>query len=197
MESFFFYLFSSLTLLSALMVIVVRNPVYSLLFLMLMFCNASGLLILLGADFLALIFLMVYVGAIAVLFLFVIMMLNIKLIEWNEFLFRYLPIGGFLWLILLLELYWVLHEDFQPSSSLQMPTLINWPSLLDSLTNIEVIGHLTYTVFSFPFILASLILLTAMIGAIVLTMYSRSNIKRQSILEQTKRVSVGSLRFVK
>jgi NADH-quinone oxidoreductase subunit J len=197
MENLFFYFFSFFTLVSALMVIAVRNPVHSVLFLMLVFCNASGILILLGSDFLAFIFLMVYVGAIAVLFLFVIMMLNIKMIEWNEFLFRYLPIGGLLWATLILETYWLLKKDFVSGPVLHSPVFVNWPSLLDSITSIEVIGNLTFTVFSFPFIISSLVLLIAMVGAIVLTMYSRSNLKRQSILEQTKRLSVDALRYVK
>lgn len=196
MESIFFNLFSILLLLSALAVIFVKNPVHSVLFLMLVFVNASGLLILLGTDFLALIFIMVYVGAIAVLFLFVIMMLNIKMIEWTEFLYRYLPMGVLLWVMLIIELYWLFQKDFGVFSKWMIkPELFNWLDAIAFQNTLQVIGNLTYTVFSFEFVLASLVLLVAMVGAIVLTMYSRSNLRRQSIIEQTKQDSLNALRF--
>jgi len=109
-----FYLFSSIALISGVMVITARNPVHSVLFLILVFCNAAGLLILLELDFFAMIFLVVYVGAIAVLFLFVVMMLNIKLAEVNENILRYLPIGGLIGILFLFEILVVVDNDFIP-----------------------------------------------------------------------------------
>ena len=109
-----FYLFSSITLVSGVMVITARNPVHSVLFLILVFCNAAGLLILLNLDFFAMIFLVVYVGAIAVLFLFVVMMLNIKLAEINENLLRYLPVGGLIGILFLFEILVVIDNDLIP-----------------------------------------------------------------------------------
>ena len=109
-----FYLFSSVAILSGIMVIRARNPVHSVLFLIFVFCNVAGLLILLGLDFFAMIFLVVYVGAIAVLFLFVVMMLNIKLVEINENILRYLPIGGLIGLIFLFEIFLIVDSDLIP-----------------------------------------------------------------------------------
>ena len=113
-ESSLFYFFSTLSILSGIMVIRAKNPVHSVLFLILVFCNVSGLLILLGLDFFAMVFLVVYVGAIAVLFLFVVMMLNIKLVEINENILRYLPIGGLIGLIFLFEIFLIIDSDLIP-----------------------------------------------------------------------------------
>lgn len=113
-ENFLFYFFSSLALASGIMVIRSKNPVHSVLFLILVFCNAAGLLILLDLDFFAMIFLVVYVGAIAVLFLFVVMMLHIKLTEMNENILRYLPVGGIIGIIFLIEVLLVVENDFIP-----------------------------------------------------------------------------------
>ena len=195
-----FYLFSSMTLLSGVMVIQARNPVHSVLFLILVFFNAAGLLVLLGLDFFAMIFLVVYVGAIAVLFLFVVMMLNIKTIEWHEFLFRYLPIGILLWFFLVFEIHWVINNTLVPSPEFSnVPVYINWIKELHYLTNIEVIGNIMYTVYALPFILASLVLLVAMVGAIVLTMYKRKSAyasKKQLIYKQVARNFENVLAFV-
>ena len=122
-DTFLFYIFSSIALISGVMVIRSKNPVHSVLFLILVFCNAAGLLILLDLDFFAMIFLVVYVGAIAVLFLFVVMMLNIKLAEINENILRYFPIGGLIGLIFLFEVLLVVDNDLIPvlsTSSLYM-----------------------------------------------------------------------------
>jgi len=113
-ETFLFFFFSFFVLFSAFMVIRSKNPVYSVLFLILVFCNTAGLLLLLNLDFFALVFLIVYVGAIAVLFLFVVMMLNIKLAEMQESIFFYLPIGGFVGLIFFIEFYFLFHKEFVP-----------------------------------------------------------------------------------
>ena len=148
-----FYLFSSMTLLSGVMVIQARNPVYSVLFLILVFFNAAGLLVLLGLDFFAMIFLVVYVGAIAVLFLFVVMMLNIKIAEINEKRLRYLPIGGVLGLVFLFEILLIVDNDLIPlllyntESIVEFKNIIftNWSEHLQTVTNIQAIGNLVYT----------------------------------------------------
>lgn len=194
--NFLFYLFSSLALISGVMVIQARNPVHSVLFLILVFFNSAGLLILLGLDFFAMIFLVVYVGAIAVLFLFVVMMLNIKLAEINEKKLRYLPIGGLLGLLFLFEIFLIVDNDLIPLLILKNPQLlkdltagdfIEWSTFTTTVTNIEAIGQSLYTYYFYFFLLASLILLVAMIGAIVLTMHKGVHIKRQQIFEQNTR----------
>ena len=187
------------------MVIQSRNPVHSVLFLILVFFNAAGLLVLLGLDFFAMIFLVVYVGAIAVLFLFVVMMLNIKLAEINEKRLRYLPIGGVLGLLFLFEIFLIVDNDLIPLVATSFPspealafpspidqhyvplTFIQWSTLVETISNIESIGLLIYTYYFFFFLIASLILLVAMIGAIVLTMHKGVNIKRQQVFQQNTR----------
>nr|YP_009310459.1 NADH dehydrogenase subunit 6 [Pyramimonas parkeae]YP_009310496.1 NADH dehydrogenase subunit 6 [Pyramimonas parkeae]AOT98941.1 NADH dehydrogenase subunit 6 [Pyramimonas parkeae]AOT98942.1 NADH dehydrogenase subunit 6 [Pyramimonas parkeae] len=183
----FFFLFSSLAILSGFMVIRAKNPVHSVLFLIFVFCNVAGLLILLGLDFFAMVFLVVYVGAIAVLFLFVVMMLNIKLIEINENLLRYLPIGGLIGIIFLLEIFLILDSDLIPFSSQFSSFYIQWPALITHASNIQSVGVLIYTYFCYYFIVASLILLVAMIGAIVLTMHKNVAVKKQEVFEQNTR----------
>jgi NADH-ubiquinone oxidoreductase chain 6 len=207
-----FYLFSSIAILSGIMVIRARNPVHSVLFLIFVFCNVAGLLILLGLDFFAMIFLVVYVGAIAVLFLFVVMMLNIKLVEINENILRYLPIGGLIGLIFLFEIFLIVDSDLIPIlhidsqfslSSLYTAELnqlaadsfyIQWPVLVNRVSNIESIGQLIYTYYFYYFIMASLVLLVAMIGAIVLTMHKGVEVKRQDIFEQNTREFTKTVR---
>ena len=197
--NFLFYLFSSLALLSGIMVIQARNPVHSVLFLILVFFNAAGLLILLGLDFFAMIFLVVYVGAIAVLFLFVVMMLNIKLAEINEKKLRYLPIGGLLGILFLFEMFLIVDNDLipllsnnqviynQPITQIYNLHFTDWSTILETVTNINAVGQLIYTYYFYFFLIASLILLVAMIGAIVLTMHKGVHVKRQEVFEQNTR----------
>jgi NADH-ubiquinone oxidoreductase chain 6 len=190
-----FYFFSSLSLVSGVMVIQSRNPVHSVLFLILVFFNVAGLLILLGLDFFAMIFLVVYVGAIAVLFLFVVMMLNVKLAEINEKRLRYLPVGGLLGLLFLFEIFLIVDNDFIPllaTPHTESPLLFpegwtQWSQSIETLSNIESIGLLLYTYYFYFFLVASLILLVAMIGAIVLTMHKGVNVKRQEVFTQNTR----------
>lgn len=200
-----FYIFSSMTLISGVMVIQSRNPVHSVLFLILVFFNAAGLLVLLGLDFFAMIFLVVYVGAIAVLFLFVVMMLNIKIAEINEKRLRYLPIGGVLGLLFLFEVLLIVDNDLIPLlfynnaqaiSEIQNLHFINWISNVETITNIQAIGNLVYTYYFYFFIMASLILLVAMIGAIVLTMQKGLRIKRQQVFLQNSRDFAKTIRKV-
>lgn len=183
-----FYLFSSLSLVSGAMVIRAKNPVHSVLFLILVFLNSAGLLIMLGLDFFAMIFLVVYVGAIAVLFLFVVMMLNIKLAEINEKRLRYLPIGGFLGILFLLEIFVIVDNDLIAvlDGDLNL-SLIHWASMKSSLYNISALGNIIYTYYFYLFSLASIILLVAMIGAIVLTMHKGVLHKRQQVFQQNTR----------
>lgn len=198
-----FYLFSSLTLMSGIMVIQARNPVHSVLFLILVFFNAAGLLILLGLDFFAMVFLVVYVGAIAVLFLFVVMMLNIKIAEINEKKLRYLPIGGLLGLLFLFEVILIVDNDLIPLIILDNPERIqeyqevfftNWMSNMETLTNIQAVGNMIYTYYFYFFLMASIILLVAMIGAIVLTMQKGVRIKRQQVFLQNTRDFAKTIR---
>lgn len=204
-----FYLFSCLTLLSAIMVIQSRNPVHSVLFLILVFLNSAGLLLLLGLDFFAMLFLVVYVGAIAVLFLFVVMMLNVKSAEISEKRLRYLPVGGLLGLLFLVEIVYIVDNDLIVEHSnlsalfsnykqesmtdtgfdLVDPTfsIIQWYQLVEPYSNIESIGMVMYTYYLLFFLLASLILLVAMIGAILLTMHKTVSTKRQKVFQQNSR----------
>lgn len=196
-ESGLFYFFSSIALIAGALVVTSRNPIHSVLFLILVFANATGLLLLLEVEFLAMLFLMVYVGAIAVLFLFVVMMLNIRLAEISESVLRYLPVGGFIGLIFLFEIFLVVESDLTPlhNAYLLAPTAgetlssasEQWFFTIESASNIENIGHILYTYYFYFFIVASLILLVAMIGAIVLTIHKRLGVKKQDIFQQVSR----------
>lgn len=183
-----FSIFSSIALVSGVMVIRAKNPVHSVLFLILVFCNTSGLLVLLGLDFFAMILLVVYVGAIAVLFLFVVMMLNIKIAEIHENVLRYLPVGGIIGLIFLLEIFLIVDNDyiplFDPPFGANYLTYTAYAGKIQSWTNIESVGNLLYTTYFILFLVSSLILLVAMIGAIVLTMHKTAQVKRQDVFQQ-------------
>jgi NADH-quinone oxidoreductase subunit J len=167
------------------MVIAARNPVHSVLFLILTFVNAAGLFLLTGAEFLAMILLVVYVGAVAVLFLFVVMMLDVDFAELKRGALQYAPIGATIGLILLAELVIVLGGyAFSPelAGSVSMPT----PALAER-QNTAAIGDILYTDFIYYFQIAGLVLLVAMIGAIVLTLRHKPGVKRQNIAEQVAR----------
>lgn len=186
---FFFYLFATLAVASAVLVVTARNPVHSVLFLILCFFNAAGLFVLLGAEFLAMILVVVYVGAVAVLFLFVVMMLDVDFVELREGFLNYLPIGAVIGLILMVELIvlygtWHLSPDLLAHVSTPQP---------DDISNTEAIGLVLYTKYIFWFQTAGLILLVAMIGAIVLTMRHKPNVKRQVIADQVARGPATSI----
>lgn len=177
-----FYTFAAVLIVSGGLVISVRNPVHSVFYLILAFIQASGLFILLGAEFLAMILLIVYIGAIAVLFLFVVMMLDINFIALREGFIRYLPIGALIGGILLTELIlilttWVILPE--ETRSLSTPTL--------SITNTHALGRVLYTDYIYLFQSAGILLLIAMIGAIVLTLRSRTGVHKQSIAQQLAR----------
>jgi NADH-quinone oxidoreductase subunit J len=179
---------------SAILVVNSRNPVHSVLFLILVFCNAAGLLFLLKVDFLALVFVVVYVGAIAVLFLFVCMMLNVKSEEIRFTVLSYLPISCFLGFFLVFQLL-----NFVEVLPIVSSTILykNWAEIYLSVGNIMVLSSVLYTFYFLPFIISALILLVAMLGSILLTLYHRSDVKRQNIFQQVKRDSFFLLRRIK
>ena len=179
----FFYLFASVAVASAVMVISSRNPVHSVLFLILCFFNAAGLFILLGAEFLAMILVVVYVGAVAVLFLFVVMMLDVDFVQLRQGMLNYLPVGGTIGLIVLVELLLVGGSWVISSESL---TAVAAP-IAGGVTNTEALGQILYTKYVYYFEAAGLVLLVAMIGAIVLTLRHKVGIKRQDISVQVAR----------
>lgn len=209
-EVLLFYIFGSLALVSGGLVVSARNPMHSILYLVLVFCNAAGLLLLLETEFLAVLFLIVYVGAIAVLFLFVVMMLNIRITELKESILRYVPIGGLVLIIFFFEVLSVVNGDLVPffsatnlnldSQAALLPIdlhIVNWSNNINPTTNIEAIGELLYTYYCYAFIVASLILLVAMIGAILLTMRKQFNVRRQEVFDQVFNNLNTSVRFVK
>ena len=181
----FFYLFAFIAVASAFMVIASRNPVHSVLFLILTFINAAALFLLTGAEFLAMILLVVYVGAVAVLFLFVVMMLDVDFAEMKSGALQYAPIGALVGIVLLGELVVVLGGyTFAPelAGSVALPT----PDIAVR-HNTAALGDILYTDYIYYFQIAGIVLLVAMIGAIVLTLHHRENIKRQSISAQVAR----------
>jgi NADH-quinone oxidoreductase subunit J len=183
LPALFFYLFAGILVASAVMVIVSRNPVHSVLFLILAFVNAAGLFVLMGAEFLAMILVVVYVGAVAVLFLFVIMMLDVDFTELREGFLEYLPIGLVIGGIFMVELLlvgggWVINPGTAKTITAAIPT---------NVSNTEALGLVLYTKYIYYFQLAGLVLLVAMIGAIVLTLRHKANVKRQNIDVQNAR----------
>lgn len=183
LPALFFYLFAAACVASAVMVIVSRNPVHSVLYLILAFVNASGLFILMGAEFLGMMLIVVYVGAVAVLFLFVIMMLDVDFVELREGFMQYLPIGIVIGGIFLFELLlvvgaWVINPSVTKTTTAAIPT---------NISNTEALGLVLYTKYIHYFQLAGMVLLVAMIGAIVLTLRHKANVKRQNINMQNAR----------
>lgn len=180
-----FYLFAAITVASGFMVVSSRNPVHSVLFLILAFFNSAALFLLMGAEFLAMILVVVYVGAVAVLFLFVVMMLDIDFEELRSGITRYLPVGALVGIVLLIELLLVLAGRAIEAETVA-PAAAPTPAITE-LTNTEALGHLLYTHYVYLFQAAGFILLVAMIGAIVLTHRQRKGVKRQDISRQVQR----------
>jgi NADH-quinone oxidoreductase subunit J len=183
LPALFFYLFASVCVACAVMVIASRNPVHSVLFLILAFVNASGLFVLMGAEFLAMLLIVVYVGAVAVLFLFVIMMLDVDFTQLREGFIQYLPFGLVIGAIFLAELLlvaggWVMNPNVTKSITAAIPT---------NVSNTEALGLVLYTQYIHYFQLAGMVLLVAMIGAIVLTLRHKVSVKRQDINVQNAR----------
>jgi NADH-quinone oxidoreductase subunit J len=186
-----FYMFAAIAVASAVLVISARNPVHSVLFLILAFFNAAGLFVLLGAEFLAMILVVVYVGAVAVLFMFVVMMLDINFVELRQGFLQYLPVGALVGLILLAELAtlvggWVIGPEAAKSGAHPAPA----PEVV---TNTHAVGDLIYTHYIYLFQAAGMVLLVAMIGAIVLTHRRREGVKKQDIGRQLDRNPANSV----
>ena len=176
-----FYLFSSITVLSSLMVISSKNPVHSVLFLIFCFINTSILFVLLGAEFLAMILIVVYVGAVAVLFLFVVMMLDINFVKLREGFLQYLPFGALLGIVLIVELgILFLTKSFSENS---LSRFVKSPTI-NEVENTKLIGQVLYTDYFYLFQISGLILLVAMVGSITLTLRDRGQVKRQNISSQ-------------
>ena len=192
-HAIFFYLFAAVCIASAIMVIAAKNPVHSVLFLILAFVNAAGLFVLLGAEFLAMILIVVYVGAVAVLFLFVVMMLDVDFAELRHGFLNYLPIGGLVGAILLAELLFIVGAWVIAPGA---PKAIAAPVPAD-LSNTEALGLVLYTRYVYFFEAAGVILLVAMIGAIVLTLHHKPDVKRQKISAQVARTRATAIEVVK
>ena len=187
-----FYLFSAVAIASGVMVISARNPVHSVLFLILAFFNAAALFVLIGAEFLAMVLVVVYVGAVAVLFMFVVMMLDINFVRLREGFMQYLPVGALIGIILLAELVlvfgsWALAPT---TAALQQPTP-------PEISNTEALGNLLYTEYFYLFQAAGFILLVAIIGAITLTLRHRPGVRRQNIGEQVHRSARDAIEIKK
>lgn len=190
---FFFYLFSAIAVASAFMVISSRNPVHAVLFLILTFVNAAGLFMIAGAEFLALLLIVVYVGAVAVLFLFVVMMLDVDFAQMRQGMLQYAPIGVVVGVILLLELLLVagsfaVAPDAAGAGGLPIDA---------AMDNTRQLGNVLYTRYVFLFQGAGAVLLVAMIGAIVLTLRHKGNAKRQDPIKQVARRASETLEVVK
>jgi NADH-quinone oxidoreductase subunit J len=187
----FFYLFAGICVASAVMVIASKNPVHSVLFLILAFVNAAGLFVLMGAEFLAMILIVVYVGAVAVLFLFVVMMLDVDFAELREGFLNYLPVGGVIAFIFLVELVlvlgsWAIGPGVARTITAPIPNI-------DTLSNTAALGHVLYTRYVYYFQAAGLVLLVAMIGAIVLTLRHKPNVRRQNVADQVARTKATAI----
>ena len=190
-----FYMFSFVAVAAGVLVIVSRNPVHSVLFLILAFFNSAGLFVLMGAEFLAMVLVIVYVGAVAVLFLFVVMMLDINFVELRRGVLQYLPIGALVGLLLLTELLvvlggWVVLPQAASVAAAPIPPL-------DQVTNTQALGRILYTDYFYLFQSAGLILLVVMIGAIVLTLRRRPGVRRQKIADQLDRKAGDAIEIVK
>lgn len=191
---FLFYAFAFFAVFSAVMVISAKNPVHSILFLIFCFFNSAGLFVLLGAEYLAMTLVIVYVGAVAVLFLFVVMMLDINFAALKAGFLRYLPLGGTIALILLVQIFLILK-----ASTVAVPFAAEPTPIVAGVkaTNTHAIGAVLYTQYAYPFIVSGFVLLVAMIGAIVLTLRHRPGVRRQNISRQVNRSVADSMEIVK
>jgi NADH-quinone oxidoreductase subunit J len=189
LQAAFFYLFAGICVASAVMVISARNPVHSVLFLILAFVNAAGLFVMMGAEFLAMILVVVYVGAVAVLFLFVVMMLDVDFAELRQGFLNYLPVGALVGIVFLVELLlivgaWAIGPGVPKAITLPIPS---------GYSNTEALGLVLYTRYVYFFQIAGIVLLVAMIGAIVLTLRHKPSVRRQNIAEQVARTTATAI----
>jgi len=195
LQALAFYVFAFVVMASAAMVVVSRNPVYSVLFLILAFFNAAALFVLIGAEFVAMILVIVYVGAVAVLFLFVVMMLDINLTELREGFLKYLPVGALIGLVLLAEI--LLGLGVIGGGTTSLTGLDKATPQVIAIDNTRAIGRVLYTQYFYLFQVAGLVLLVAMIGAIVLTLRTRPGVRRQRVSEQLYRPKGDAVTVVK
>jgi NADH-quinone oxidoreductase subunit J len=193
LQAIAFYVLAAFTVLGGLAVVFARNPVHSVLFLILDFFSAAGLFVMLGAEFLAMMLLIVYVGAVAVLFLFVVMMLDVDFASLRQGFARHLPLGAALAVVLTIEMAFVAatiaHSGAAGASTGPL-------AHFGAVTNAESIGRVLYTDYVYVFQAAGMVLLVAMIGAIVLTLKHRAGVKRQNVGDQMARTAVGGVRIV-
>ncbi len=190
-----FYLFAFVAIAAGVMVVTARNPVHSVLFLILAFFNSAALFVLMGAEFLAMILVVVYVGAVAVLFLFVVMMLDINFVEMRQGFLQYLPVGGLIGIILLAELVLIVGTwAVSPEAATLVTAPIPPP---DQASNIHALGRLIYTHYVYLFQASGMVLLVAMMGAIVLTLRHREGVRRQKIEQQLARKAEDTIEVVK
>jgi NADH-quinone oxidoreductase subunit J len=185
-----FYLFAAITVMAGMGVVLARNPVHAALFLVLAFCSCAGIWMLLEAEFLAIALILVYVGAVMVLFLFVVMMLDINLVKLREGFWRWFPFGALIAGLMVFEMVWVLGS----SQTADVTTAVVHAA---DYSNTKELGRLLYTHYVYPFEIAAVILLVAMVAAIALTLRRRQGVKSQNISEQVKAKKADRLRIVK
>ena len=189
-----FYLFAAITIISGFMVVTARNPVHSVLWLILAFFNSAGLFVLMGAEFLAMVLVVVYVGAVAVLFLLVVMMLDVNFQSLRQGAQNYAMIGGIIGTILLIELIFLMTGNIVlpegPAGAQPIPAF-------DMMSNTHALGHVLYTDYFYLFQAAGMILLVAMVGAIVLTLRERAGVRKQKVADQMERRPADTLAVVK
>jgi len=199
LSNILFYAFSSILLFSALMVVIVQNTIYSVLFLVVSFISSAGLLFLLESDFISFLFIIVYVGAIAVLFLFVVMMLDVKTLNSKKNYLKYFPFASIIGIVLLIEISMLILDVFDKNPYLRVGffdqgSYINWFDKIDSIAENEAVGQVLYTDYVFQFLIAGNILLLSVIGSVVLTVNTRSTSnKKQSDFKQLSRTCKNSL----
>ncbi|MTI09352.1 MULTISPECIES: NADH-quinone oxidoreductase subunit J [Curvivirga] len=195
-QTLVFYMFAIITIACGFMVITARNPVHSVLFLILAFFNAAGLFLLQGAEFISMILVIVYVGAVAVLFLFVVMMLDVNLNEMRRGFVKYLPIGLAVGAVLLVELFTIFTAWVVEPAVISVNAATATPAASE-VHNTEALGNLIYTHYVYLFMGSGMVLLLAMVGAIVLTLRSRDGVKKQRIMDQIARPASEEVELVK
>lgn len=194
-QALVFYLFAAVAVASGVMVVSARNPVHSVLYLILAFFNGAGLFVLMGAEFLAMVLVVVYVGAVAVLFLFVVMMLDINMAELRSGALQYLPIGALIGIVLLVELVFIFGAwAVAPGAEAVFGSPVPVPG---TIGNTHALGYVLYTKYIYLFQASGMILLVAMIGAIVLTLRDREGVRRQRISDQLARRKSDTIELVK
>lgn len=183
---------------SAIFIVISKNPIHSILFLILTFISSTIFFLILNVEFISMLFLVVYIGAIAILFLFVVMMLNIKIVELNEKFIKYLPIGGFVILMFLFEILYLIKNFFILQNNILINlTYIEYISNINTYTNLEGLSQLLFTDYLYLFIICGMILLVAMVGAIILTLNQKFFNKRQDIVYQINKKLNESLNLFK